>query len=212
LQHNESGRFGILENKTAIRIDENYHRKLEKDEQCTTYMWAAEREAEIHDLEYKQIDFVIYNALRKAYPKPPTPIKNGLFSVDRQKESTTIDLLEKYIEDNGIGILIEGDEKYQGYINYVRESGYEQFIIRTLVTRNRHEIDSCGERINMEVEDMLGLLGSREQNIDLPRIYPNPTGDYLCLSCQFRAPCIAKDDGSAWQQMLEDDFERNKTR
>jgi len=216
LQHNTSGRYGILEHKTAIRIDEAYHRKLEKDEQCTGYMWAAEREAEIHDLEYKKIDFVIYNALRKAYPKPPTPLKNGLFSVDRQKESTTYPLLMEYIEEKGIGPIVESDERLKNYIEYVKNQGYEQFIIRTLVTRNRAEIESCGDRIKMEASDMLGIYW-KDQSVPLalpgmPMIYPNPTGDFICTTCSFRGPCIARDDGSDWEQMIEDNYVVNPTR
>jgi hypothetical protein len=93
IQDLETGRFGILEHKTAAQIDDDYRRKLEKDEQVTSYMWAAEREAAEYGLEYGKIEFTLYNMLRKSYPKPPTELKNGLFSIDRQNESTTIDML-----------------------------------------------------------------------------------------------------------------------
>lgn len=202
IQDRESGKFGILEHKTAVQIGEDYFLKLEKDEQCTTYMYAAEREAEDHELPYTKVDFVLYNALRKAYPKPPTQLKSGVFSIDRSKESTTYTMLQEFIEDNGIGMIVETDEKLQNYVNYVREQGDAQFIQRDLVRRNRAEIKSCGARVYYEVLDMLGD----------PRLYPNPTGDWMCLRCPFRAPCIAVDDGSDYKMMLEDGFERNWTR
>ena len=203
IQDLETGQFGILEHKTAIQIGEEYHRKLEKDEQCTTYMYAGEREAQIHDLEYDKISFVLYNALRKSYPKPPTRLKNGMFSVNRQTESTTIDMLEHFIEQEGIQVIVDSDEKLQGYVNYVREAGDKQFIERNYVRRNKAEIESCGERIYMEAADML------DPNV---RIYPNPTGEWSCLGCTFRAPCIARDDGSNYKMLLDDGFERNWTR
>jgi hypothetical protein len=203
IQDLETGQFGILEHKTAIRIDEDYHRKLEKDEQCTTYMYAAEREAKLYDLEYEKISFVLYNALRKAYPKPPTELKNGLFSVNRQTECTTIDMLQDFIDSRGIQVIVDSDEKLTGYVDYVREAGDRQFIERNHVRRNRAEIESCGERIYMEAVDML--------NPDI-LIYPNPTGDWSCLNCIFRAPCIATDDGSNAQMLLDDQFETNWTR
>lgn len=203
IQSMETGQFGILEHKSAIRIDEDYHRKLEKDEQCTTYMYAAELEAKLYDLEYEHISFVLYNALRKAYPKPPTELKSGLFSVNRQTESTTIGMLEQFIDERNIQLIVDSDEKLQGYVNYVRESGDKQFIERNYVRRNRAEIESCGNRIYMEVMDML------DPSI---RIYPNPTGDWSCLNCTFRLPCIAADDGSNEQMLLEDQFETNWTR
>jgi hypothetical protein len=210
IQDLESGQFGILEHKTAVSIDENYHRKLEKDEQCTTYMYGAEREARLHGLEYERISYVLYNAIRKAYPKPPTPVKNGLFSINRQAESTTYSMLMAYIEQNGLGPLVFGDTeigiepdlRLQAYVEYVRDKGDEQFVVRTPVRRNKQEIDSCGERIYMEAMDM--LTG--------PQIYPNPTGDYSCLNCIFRVPCIARDDGSDWKMILSDNYESNWTR
>lgn len=203
IQDLETGQFGILEHKTAIRIDEDYHRKLEKDEQCTTYMYAAEREAELYDLEYEHISFVLYNALRKAYPKPPTELKSGLFSVNRQTEATTIDMLQQFIDERGIQVIVDSDEKLTGYVEYVREAGDKQFIERNLVRRNRAEIKSCGDRIYMETVDMLN------PNV---LIYPNPTGDWSCLNCIFRLPCIATDDGSNAKMLLDDQFETNWTR
>jgi hypothetical protein len=202
VQDLENGQFGIIEHKTAVQVGEEYHRKLEKDEQCTTYMYAAEREAAIHDLEYERISFVIYNALRKVFPRPPTPVKSGLFSIDRQKESTTYPMLMDYIERNGLELVVDADEKLKQYVDYVKHVGDEQFIIRTPVRRNRHEIESCESRVYMEAMDML----------DYPRIYPNPTGEHNCLNCIFRAPCIARDDGSDWEMLLSDNYTRNWTR
>jgi hypothetical protein len=202
IQDLETGQFGILEHKTAVRIDEDYHRKLEKDEQCTTYMYAAELEAKLYDLEYENISFVLYNALRKTYPKPPTELKSGIFSTNRQTESTTPELLEQFIRDRGLEVVVESDEKLQAYVSYVAEVGDSQFIERTPVRRNRAEIESCGHRIFMEVQDMLSN----------PLIYPNPTGDYTCLNCQFRAPCIAADDGGDYEALLSDGYEKNLTR
>lgn len=202
IQDLESGQFGIMEHKSAIQVGEDYHRKLEKDEQCTTYMYAAEREAAIHGLEYEKISFVLYNALRKAFPKPPTPVRNGLFSINRQSESTTYPMLMDYIRENGLDVIVEGEEKLRNYVEYIKNVGDDQFIVRTPVRRNRQEIESCGERVYMEAMDML----------DNPRIYPNPTGHWSCLNCRFRAPCIARDDGSNWEMLIEDGFEPNWTR
>ncbi len=202
VQDRESGRYGILEHKTAAKIDEDYFAKLDKDEQCSTYMYAGQREAEHYDLPFRKIDFVIYNALRKAYPKPPTELKNGMFSIDRAKESTTVEMLEEFIEDRGIGIIVEMDQKLKNYVDYVREAGYEQFVQRDLVHRNQNEITSVEVRLYWEVIDMLSD----------PKLYPNPTGEWSCLRCPFRAPCIAVDDGSDWQMMIEEEYEKNWSR
>jgi hypothetical protein len=203
IQMRETGLYGILEHKSAVDIGEGYFDKLDKDEQCTRYLWAGQREAEDHDLDYKKLSFVLYNAIRKSYPKPPTQLKSGLFSIDRTNESTTYDMLQSFIAEHNLGIVVANDEKRQQYIQWVLEKGDEQFVERRLVTRNQHEIRSCGERVYMEAMDMLdpGL-----------RIYPNPTGDWACLRCPFRGPCIAKDDGSDWKMMLKHNYQENRGR
>jgi PD-(D/E)XK nuclease superfamily len=202
IQHRQSGKYGILEHKTAVSIGEDYFLKLDKDEQCTTYLYAAELEADVYDLPYKKVEFVLYNAVRKAFPRPPTITSRGDISIDRQKESTTYEMLMETIEDLGMSEHWQGNPKLSAYVDYVKDAGHEQFIVRNLVHRNRHEIHSCGERILMETVDMLGA----------PNIYPSPNGSWFCLRCPFRAPCIAKDDGSDWETMLDDTFEKNWTR
>jgi hypothetical protein len=203
IQSLETGQFGILEHKTAVAIDEAYHRKLELDEQSITYLLAGQLEASIHGLEYEKLSFVLYNAIRKAFPRPPTPTKNGLFSINRQSESTTPRLLREYISSHGLDVVVETDERLKNYVDWVERQGDQQFIKRTYVRRNRTQIESCGKRIYEEARDML------DKNL---RIYPNPTGDYSCLYCVFRAPCIAKEDGSDWQIMLNDEYELNPNR
>lgn len=202
IQDLENGQFGILEHKSAIAIGEEYHKKLEQDEQCTTYMVAGEIEAKLHDLEYEKIDFTLYNALRKAFPRPPTELKSGLFSTDRSKESTTIAMLDTFIEERGLRNLVNETPKMLEYYNYVRDIGEKQFIERTPVRRNRYEIAAAKKLIYLEALDML----------QEPRIYPTKSGNWLCLNCPFRAPCLATDDGSDALMLLEDNYEPNWTR
>lgn len=204
-------KLNILDYKTAAKIDEDYFEKLDTDEQCTSYLWAAEVEAEYYDLPHKgvPVEEVIYVALRKAYPKPPTMLKSGFFSVNRQEESTTIEMLDQFI-DKFMGFMgpddtlvrIPLDEKQQAYYNYVRDSGEEQFIIRRPVRRNRHQIANAGKRIYLEALDMLNN----------PIIYPNISNDWRCLRCQFRAPCIASEDGSDVDMLIEQNYVSAKDR
>src|SRR5215831_11770922 len=87
IQGNETGKYGILEHKTAGSVEEEYFDKLEMDEQCTSYMFSAQVEANLHDLPYKKIEFVLYNVLHKAYPRMPTITSRGDISINRQTES-----------------------------------------------------------------------------------------------------------------------------
>jgi hypothetical protein len=121
--------------------------------------------------------------------------------MDRQKESTTAELLEKWIAGHMPGIPL--NEKQQAYLNYLREIGDENFIIRKPVRRNRHQLRNAGYRLYLETLDML------DPNL---RIYPNISNSFKCLNCAFRAPCMAKEDGSDWEQLINDNYTVNKDR
>ena len=197
-----NGKHGVLENKTSGRWGEDELRKLESDEQCTNYLYNAEVEANYYDLPHKgePLEEVVYNVLRKAYPKPPTQLKNGMFSVDRENESTTIELLDKFIATEMPGVPLT--EKQSEYRNYVRDVGDENFIIRKPVRRNRHQLRNAGKRLYLEALDMLSD----------PRIYPNISNSFKCLNCAFRAPCMATEDGGDWEQLIKDNYTVNKDR
>ena len=199
-----SGKLGVIDHKTSSRIDEDFFEKLETDEQVTSYMHAAEVEAKYYNLPYagEAMEECIYNVLRKAFVKPPTMVRNGLFSVNRNEESTTYELLMAFIEENGIDVQ-SLDEKHTNYIEYVREVGDDQFFIRKLVRRNRHQLAQAGYRLYLESMDML------DSNL---RIYPNLRNDFQCLRCAFRAPCLAKEDGGDWQQLIADNYTRTRDR
>jgi PD-(D/E)XK nuclease superfamily len=198
-----NGKVGIIDHKTAESIGEDYFTKLETDEQCTSYLHAAEVEASYYDLSHKgtKIEEVLYNVLRKASPKPPKELASGMFSVDRQNESTTYPMLMDWISRNMPGVAL--NEKQQAYVDYVRESGDEQFVIRRSVTRNQHQLKNAGYRLYLEAMDML------DPNI---RIYPNMSNDWKCLKCAFRAPCIATEDGGDAEQLIRDNYTVNKDR
>lgn len=195
-------KVGLLDSKTASKIGEDYFEKLETDEQITTYLWAAEVEANYYDLPHKGVPLeeLIYNTLRKASPKPPTMLKNGMFSVSRTDESTTPALLDEFIRKYMPGIPLSITQ--QAYVDYVRDIGDEQFVIRKYVTRNRHQIANAGKRAYLEAMDML----------ENPRIYMNMTNDWLCKKCVFRAPCLAKEDGSDWKFMINEHYTTNRDR
>ena len=197
--------YGINDYKTAIKIGDEYSAKLAKDEQCSNYLWATMQEAKLYDLPWQghKVDRILYTALRKNYPKPPTPLKNGFPSINRTTEGTTAELFRQYVESDPMMVdWFKTDEKAQAYYNYLVNEGDKLFIIRDLVTRNKYEIQATGDHLVMIAKEMLNS----------PAIYPNPTGNYLCINCAFRQPCIAKDDGSDWQGMLLDGYEENRDR
>jgi CRISPR/Cas system-associated exonuclease Cas4 (RecB family) len=206
VQDLESGQYGIMDHKTASRVDDDYFRHLTLDDQVTTYAWAAEREAELHDLEYKKIDFVIYQALRKAYPRPPTELKSGMPSVDKAKESTTPQLFEAFIKEHNLQVVFDQSASLQGYYAYLLEMGERQFISRETVKRNKFQKAALGSRLFYEASDMLEVVDKPERH------YPSPSKDWGCLNCQFRSPCTAKEQGYDYESMLADGYVSNYDR
>lgn len=197
-------RFALLENKTASSMEDEYFTKLELDPQVTTYMWASQEEAKIHDLPYKRIDGTLYNVLLKKYPKPPTILKDGVSpSLNRKDECTTAELFAAYIAEAGIKEIYDNDPKMQGYYNYLVNLGDRQFVERRQVLRNPHHLKSQGQHLRAIAEEMLN------PNV---AIYPTPSGSWYCTKCQFRIPCIAAEDGSDYVHILSDAYETNKGR
>lgn len=201
IQENDSDRYGILDHKTTSRLDEDYFRHLDLDEQASTYLWAGEREAEMFDLEYGELEFIIFEGILKHYPQPPKMLKSGLPSIDRNHPTTAV-LFEKFIEEHNLKVVFEADPKMQAYYEHLLQRGEENFINRTSTWRNRIARRNTGIRIFYEALDMLGN----------PRLYPNPNKNFNCLNCIFRGPCIAVESGFDWQSMIEDGYVKNYDR
>jgi len=203
VQSNKTGKYVLIDHKTVGHaIDDNYFRHLDLDEQCTTYSWAAEQEAKMDDLPYKEIAGIVYQAIRKAYPSPPTLLANGSPSLNKAKECTTARLFEKAIKDLGLQGVFEFDTKMQAYYTYLVDMGDKQFVWREPVIRNKAQKENAALRLYLEAQDMLGA----------PRIYPNPTKDYSCLNCSFRQPCVSVEAGYDYESMIADNYERNYDR
>lgn len=197
----DTDRYGFMDHKTAADIGDDYFTKLEMDEQIGTYFWASQHEAELHDLPYKRIDRAVYNVLRKGYPKSPTILKDGFSpSIDRKNESTTAELFAAHIDKMGIRQMYDNSEKWQSYYNWLVQIGDTNFIQRKEVMRNKAQIDATAHHYRMVAKEMLSPH---------LQIYPTPSGNWLCNKCQFRAPCLAADDGSDYVSMLSDGYELN---
>jgi len=199
LQDNESGRYGIKDYKTASTIGEDYFKHLDLDEQCTTYLTLGEVEAIIHDLPYKKLEFISYEALLKGYPKPPTITSKGVPSINRQTETTTAEMFAQTIKKLGIGIIFEKDPKMQSYYQWLLENEDKRFVNRVDKWRNNMQRINARIRLYYEAIDMLSD----------PVCYPNPRKDYSCLNCIFRTPCLQAEDGSDYLSTLEMGYEKN---
>jgi hypothetical protein len=185
------GSWWIKEIKTAKKMDIG---KLDTDPQITGYCLAAERHYH-HD-----IAGVIYLQFRKAVPQVPPLLKSGEdFSTDLAKLHTTYDVYRRSVFERFNDI----PDRYEAILDKLRDlETFEGngFIRIDRVERNQHQIDAESPKLAWEAADMM--------NPDLP-LYPNPT--YMCdTDCDFKAACLAMDDGSDWEGILEDEFEPRK--
>lgn len=203
IQEHESGRYGIIDYKSTSKLGQDYFRHLELDEQCTSYLGFGQLEAQIHNLEFKELEFIDYQAILKAYPTPPTPLNNGTPSLARTTETTTATLFEKYIDDNGLRSWFEIDPKAQNYYSWLLEMGDDRFIKTTRAWRTKIQRLNAMLRLHAEARDML------DPNMVA---YPNPTKNNSCLNCVFRTPCIQAETGDDYTLTLSDGYTSNWNR
>lgn len=199
--------FAVRDYKTAARVDEEYFLKYDKDPQALNYLWATRQEAALYDLAWADgvIDRVIIDVFRKNYPKPPTVLANGIgLSVARSTEGTTYDMFMAAVNELDVRReWFDDDERAQRYADYLLTQGDDMFIQRHPAVYNEHEVWNAGEQLKMVAKEMVAE--------DL-QTYPNPSGATSCVRCAFRSPCLAADDGSDWQGMLDDGYEENRDR
>jgi hypothetical protein len=177
-------RYGyyIVDHKTTATFGSTEWLAL--DDQCSSYAWALRQKLGL------EIRGVIYNELRKKLPHRPKVLRNGSLSTDRAQETTHAIYLETII-DEGLDI-----EDYGGFLAYLSEYPKE-FFRRTRVTFTPKMLELVEERIRVEAIDM----------ITDPRIYPTPS-KFNCTGCPFMAPCIALYEGSDYESILKENYQR----
>lgn len=196
-------RWWLLDYKTAKAIDLD---KLATDPQISAYLWAAE--------QYFQhpIEGIMYAQFAKDYPLPPRELAKGGFSQDKRQKTTHAiykkALLDKYGEVPG---------QYMQYLNELACAEFPEgnrFIRWDGVRRNDAAKKATYHNIILEGMDMIDthrILNCEGSDSINCRLYPNPTRDCK-WDCPFRCICLAMDEGSDYQYMIDTEFEkRNET-
>lgn len=182
----EWGQLWVVEYKTAKVIQSTH---FATDPQVSTYVWAANQ---IYD---KPVAGVIYHQFGKKEPQGPKLLRAGTIST-AQNQVTSYPLYKKALE-RLYGDTRKAPSLNQAYMNQLlrgETDHKDRYIVRENIHRNAAQCAHEGEKILMELEDIL--------NPDLP-LYPNPTRDCTRM-CSFVTPCINMDDGSDWEELLED--------
>jgi len=158
------GNLFVREDKTAKDINGRFILKLDVDDQCNTYLWAA------HELDY-DVKGVIYNVLAKWVPHAPALLKSGKLSMDK-KQRTTLGLYLQAIAENELT-----KDDYTEMLDLLEAKGDTTFL-RQKVYRNADEIQRIGNELYMTARDMAH-----------PNIYRCPA---FCevMGCSVRSLCI----------------------
>lgn len=190
----ESGAMWLLDYKTATPRGGFDTAKLEMDPQVSAYMYAASC---IFDLD---IQGMIYWQFKKDYPQEPELLKSGKFSVNKAQK-TSYDLFKQSIRAIYKDSLAWRKDRpeYVKYLEYL--AGQEtlegdNYIRYDKVLRMGDHLESIENQLYDEAREMC------DPNLPL---YPNPTRD-CAWDCQFRAACLAMDDGSDYEYILSENF------
>jgi hypothetical protein len=182
----EHGRLWLIDFKTAKQFETGH---LEADPQIGSYTWAASC---VYD---RPIAGFIYQQHKKVVPKGPRILSSGDISTAQQQ--ATSHALYKEALTELYGHADKASDKHLNMLYHLamqEDDHYDPFIRRDFTERNEHQLQAEGEKILLELEDML------DPNLPL---YPNPTRSCGYM-CPFFGPCIAFDDGGDWEQLLEE--------
>lgn len=186
----QQGTLWVVEYKTAKQI---FTMHYAMDGQITSYVWAAK-----HLYPGYDVGGVIYQQHRKNLPKTPELLASGKFSTKKNMLTTQRHYRDALIRTYGdLKWAPIANVDYMNSLIHKEDMDHDIFVRRDKVYRNDHQCMAEGEKILLEIEEML--------NPDLP-LYPNPSRDCAYM-CPFSSACVAIDDGSDWQSELEMNFQ-----
>lgn len=182
-----NGAYWIKEHKTT-KSDPSTRRWLAMDPQTGSYIWALREQLHI------PIVGVIRTEAFKFTPTLPKLLKTGKrrISVDRTQH-TTAELFLQQLKHTGE--QLETFPEYKSYLEFLQSDARPKFFHRERIDRSAEQIDSVGEHIFHDAKMM----------IEDPAIRPNAS-PMRCNSCKFFGPCLARQDGSDFQYMLDTMF------
>jgi hypothetical protein len=183
----EEGLLWLVDYKTAKSLKVTH---FANDPQVSAYCWAA------YHIYQRPIGGMIYWQFLKDTPTPPEPLVSGKIST--AKNQRTSRTLYKQALINNYGSVKKAPKENVDFLNRLAIAETEEqdpYIRRDKIYKNQASLEAEGAKIMLELEDML--------NPNLP-LYPNP--NFLCPGmCPFYEVCVSIDDGSEWEDQLEDE-------
>jgi hypothetical protein len=174
------GTYWIVEHKTLSREPDYY--ELFFSLQAAGYMWAAQRDPVLSQLDIKG---VLYNLLLKTEVKPPKVLKSGKLSKDK-RQATSPYLYRSAIQEHGLN---EAD-----YAQFILGLDPNKYNKRTQVVPTDAMIDWFDQTIRS-----VGL-----EMCNNPVIYPTEAKN--CSWCDFRLLCTWIRNGLDWRSIVNARF------
>lgn len=191
--------FWIKDHKTSGSSPSD--RGVDMDDQVTGYCYTFWRHTGIIPRG------VIFNYLIKQLPKEPRILQGGKLSTAKD-QLTTAPLYRKALLECGL-LTKDGKvtstahaECYSSLLAY----GWSRFFKRFEVQRNEHELTMFEKRLISEYNDMLHVYDCPEE-----RAYPH-LSQYVCPGCPVMPICQAMEDGSDFQDVIDNRYQQAKDR
>lgn len=188
IRHKPTGRHYVFETKTARSVDSFTH-TIATDQQCTLYQWGA---GKVYD--DVPITGTLFNIMSKSQPKRADITKNGKMSRNKRISTTWFHYVRALREDLGLDdAQIKAD--YGEFLTVLKQNT-GKFFRRHPVERSKHQMEAAVSGLIETASEML--------DPDIP-LYASPSW-MNCNFCLFKGPCIAKDMGGNYNQLLEHEF------
>lgn len=166
-------------------------RILEQDDQLTGYAYIFWR------LTGDLPRYLVYDVLLKKPIKEPRVNKDGKLSVDKAQGTSYNKYLAK-INEMGLN-----PAHYEEMLQFLLQQGWKPWFIREGTSRNMEQI------LNYQYNLYLQYAEMREVAKDSRKAYPSPSL-LKCQRCQFQSVCIAMDDGTDAESIIENSFSVGK--
>lgn len=187
----------VVDHKTAKRMPNNSN--LDIDDQVTGYCYVVWR------MTGKIPRGVVFNVLMKHVPKEPRVGQRGLSYAKDQL--TTANAYREALKEHDL-VTRSGkitSENHAECLASLLAHGWDRFFMRYEIMRNEHQLHAFEERLFFEYLDMEEALENHEI------LYPNPHA-MLCGNCAVKPICLAIEDGSDYQDIIDNRYRVGKDR
>lgn len=190
----------VVDHKTAASAHQEDG--LEFDDQVTGYCYIVWRWTGVIPRG------VVYNDLIKQLPKDPRMVKEETELSAAKDQLTTAALYKEKMKELGLitpgGLIVQ--EKYEDCLNALLARGYDPFFRRFELTRNEEQLLNFERRLADEYWSMIEVRKEPKG-----KAYPNPMV-MNCRGCGVKRICLAMEDGSDAQGIIETEFHEGRDR